>query len=139
VLKKTDIRQLNLPHGTKLKKWKTEKPKQNFKNRICCEVSVNSLEIRGVCPEEQCISSIDGCHQSLINRLKSISSHSASAIYCNNCECLYCQMQLANDLNRTTNDRPQHTVVVINLTRYSTFIYNENTQNYFLRMSRHLL
>jgi len=42
-------------------------------------------------------------------------------------------MQLADHLNRTTNDRPQRTVVVINLTRYSTFIYNENTQNYFLR------
>jgi len=36
------LSQLNLPHGTKLKNWKSEKLRS--KKRLCSEVSVNSRE-----------------------------------------------------------------------------------------------
>jgi len=45
------LSQLNLPHGTKLKNWKSEKLRS--KKRLCSEVSVNSPGIRGVSPEEE--------------------------------------------------------------------------------------
>ena len=42
VCSKADVSQLNLPHGTKLKKWKREILKS--KKQICSEIPVN-------CPE----------------------------------------------------------------------------------------
>ena len=43
VCSKADKTQLNLPHGTKLEKWKRQK-KLKSKERICLEISANSPE-----------------------------------------------------------------------------------------------
>jgi len=44
VRSKANISQLNLPYGTKLKKWKSEKLKKSKNGERCLEVSVNNQE-----------------------------------------------------------------------------------------------